>query len=164
MRSTDPISAASAGTKLPMCASSTINAVCRMKVDLPPMLGPVMIIILCCGLSSASLATNGSLSMFSTTGCRPPVIFTMAFSFKIGRQRESVSDRSARQAITSSSEMAVAVSCNLGSCSPRTSSNCSYNSFSRASARLLLLRALSSNSLSSGVIKRSAFFSVWRRT
>ena len=42
IRSTGPIRAKLAGTKLPMRAINTINAVCRMKVDLPPMLGPVM--------------------------------------------------------------------------------------------------------------------------
>ena len=41
MRSTRPIFASRAGTKLPICAMSTISAVCRRNVDLPPMFGPV---------------------------------------------------------------------------------------------------------------------------
>ena len=36
-----PITARAAGTKLPQYASSTISAVWRMNVDLPPMFGPV---------------------------------------------------------------------------------------------------------------------------
>ena len=43
------------------------------------------------------------------------------------------------------------------------SSNCSNSHFSRASARSWALSALSSKVFSSGVMKRSAFFSVWRR-
>ena len=41
--STTPIFAYSAGTKQPICAISTIIAVCRMNVDLPDMFGPVII-------------------------------------------------------------------------------------------------------------------------
>ena len=40
-RSTTPIRAARAGTKLPICASTTISAFWRRKVLLPAMLGPV---------------------------------------------------------------------------------------------------------------------------
>ena len=42
IRSTGPTRAALAGTKLPQRASSTTSATERMKVDLPPMLGPVI--------------------------------------------------------------------------------------------------------------------------
>ena len=41
-----PISADAAGTKLPTWAIRTMSAVCLMYVDLPAMLGPVMIDIL----------------------------------------------------------------------------------------------------------------------
>ena len=41
MRSTTPMRALAAGTKLPTCASSTISATCRRYVDLPAMFGPV---------------------------------------------------------------------------------------------------------------------------
>ena len=40
-RSTIPICADSAGTKLPICARMAISAFCRRNVDLPAMLGPV---------------------------------------------------------------------------------------------------------------------------
>ncbi len=42
MRSTRPMCASAAGTKLPTWANSVISATCRMKVDLPAMLGPVI--------------------------------------------------------------------------------------------------------------------------
>ena len=45
----------------------------------------------------------------------------------------------------------------------RASSSCSYNHFSRARARSCADKALSSKALSSGVMNRSAFLSVWRR-
>src|SRR6202022_2719397 len=41
-RSTMPIRARDAGTKLPICASSAISAFWRRKVDLPAILGPVI--------------------------------------------------------------------------------------------------------------------------
>ena len=41
--STTPIFAEDAGTKLPICAISVINATCLMYVDFPAMLGPVII-------------------------------------------------------------------------------------------------------------------------
>ena len=41
-RSTMPIRAREAGTKLPICAISAISAFWRRKVDLPAMLGPVI--------------------------------------------------------------------------------------------------------------------------
>ena len=47
--------AASAGTKLPICAISTMRAVCRNRADLPAMLGPVIIMICCLSLSSSTL-------------------------------------------------------------------------------------------------------------
>ena len=40
-RSTAPMRAAAAGTKLPACASTAINAFWRRKVLLPAMFGPV---------------------------------------------------------------------------------------------------------------------------
>ena len=47
-----PILAAAAGTKLPICAIKTINAVCRNNALLPAMFGPVIIIICCSSVSS----------------------------------------------------------------------------------------------------------------
>ena len=49
--STTPIWADEAGTKEPICAISTMRAVCRSRADLPAMLGPVIIMI-CCDVSS----------------------------------------------------------------------------------------------------------------
>src|SRR6202012_4197525 len=40
-RSTTPMCAFLAGTKEPICAKITVNATCRINVDLPAMLGPV---------------------------------------------------------------------------------------------------------------------------
>ena len=68
--STIPTTALSAGTKLPICAISTINAVWRMYVDLPAIFGPVIMETLFLVLSRyVSLAMNISLSIIcSTTG------------------------------------------------------------------------------------------------
>ena len=51
IRSTIHIFAESAGTKEPVCAISTISAVCLIYVDLPAILGPVIIEILFMPLS-----------------------------------------------------------------------------------------------------------------
>ena len=70
MLSTMPISADDAGTKLPICAISTIRAIWRIYVDLPAILGPVMIATLSLLLSRyTSFGTNGaSFKSASTTG------------------------------------------------------------------------------------------------
>ena len=59
-RSTIPTLARAAGTKLPAWASTAISAVWRRKVDLPPMLGPVISHSRSSGPSDRSLATNRS--------------------------------------------------------------------------------------------------------
>ena len=65
MRSTSPISALSAGTKLPICAINTISATWRMYVDFPAMFGPVTIATRKFSPSSAvSLGTNFSSTKF----------------------------------------------------------------------------------------------------
>ncbi|OQC71357.1 MAG: hypothetical protein BWX45_01194 [Deltaproteobacteria bacterium ADurb.Bin002] len=71
--STTPMRAREAGTKLPICARSTIRATCRIYVDFPAMLGPVMTSRRFCRKSSSvSLGTNPSfLRAASTTGWRP---------------------------------------------------------------------------------------------
>ena len=76
--STMPTRAALAGTKLPICAISTISATCRMYVDLPAMFGPVMIATRPpSGLRFVSFGTKReSFNTCSTTGCRPAVICT----------------------------------------------------------------------------------------
>ena len=56
--STTPIDADFAGTKEPICAISTISAVCLNKADLPDILGPVIMMICWVSLSKyTSLAT-----------------------------------------------------------------------------------------------------------
>ena len=54
MRSTSPTRARAAGTQDPIWASSTISAVCRSQVLLPPMFGPVT--IACRGSLAAEMA------------------------------------------------------------------------------------------------------------
>ncbi len=82
-----PIFALSAGTNEPICAINTINAVWRIYVDLPAILGPVITAILFLPLSRyVSLATNKSLLIiFSTTGWRPFLISIQPFLFITGR-------------------------------------------------------------------------------
>ncbi len=76
-RSITPITARSAGTKLPTCASTAISAFWRRKVLLPAMFGPVSSHSRRCSDRSASLAMNRAAwraSACSTTGWRPPWI------------------------------------------------------------------------------------------
>ena len=124
------------------------------------MLGPVIISMSCSELSSNPLATNGSSKISSTTGWRPEVISIPRSATSLGGVKRSVLARSARLINTSNSAKPVAVSCNVKRSSAKRSTNFSYRCFSRDNERLLALRALSSNSFNSGVIKRSAFLSV----
>ncbi len=73
IRSTTPMRAALAGTRLPIWAISTISATWRMKVDLPAMLGPVMTRIWLSRVSmTTSLGTKRSPRFIaSITGWRP---------------------------------------------------------------------------------------------
>ena len=65
---TTDILAESAGTKLPIWASSTMSAVCRIYVDLPDIFGPVIIAIRSAFLSIyVSFGTNISFSSISST-------------------------------------------------------------------------------------------------
>ena len=84
-----PIRASDAGTKEPICAISTIRAVCLRSADLPAMFGPVRIMICCDLLSSMiSLGTNSSPAgmRVSITGCRPARMSILVLSFTSGRQ------------------------------------------------------------------------------
>ena len=74
--STILICAESAGMKLPIWAINVINDTCRRYVDLPAMLGPVIIIIWSSELLSwVSLAINWFSGMIrSMRGCRPFLI------------------------------------------------------------------------------------------
>ena len=72
-RSTTPIRALRAGTKLPTWASSTMSAACRMYVDFPAMFGPVITRHSTSpDASRRSFGTNRAPSVLSSsTGCRP---------------------------------------------------------------------------------------------
>ena len=74
--STTPILAEVAGTKLPTCAINVIIATCLIYVDLPAILGPVIIDNLFSSLSKyVSFSTKTPVpSIFSITGCLPPLI------------------------------------------------------------------------------------------
>ena len=95
MRSTGPISALSAGTNEPDAAMSTMTAAWRMKVDLPPMFGPVMTSMRVLSSSRVSLGTKGASETCSTTGWRPAVIRMPASLTSTGRLSRSVWARSA---------------------------------------------------------------------
>ena len=75
-RSTMPTRARRAGTNEPICAMTTMSAVCRITVDLPAMLGPV--ITMSCASSGSSVVSLGTkrpaAASFSTTGWRPSSI------------------------------------------------------------------------------------------
>ncbi len=74
-RSTMPTRARDAGTKLPICARSTISPTCRRIVDFPAMLGPVRMITRALSVSITSFGMNLSRGiMRSTTGWRPPTM------------------------------------------------------------------------------------------
>ena len=86
--STIPMRARSAGTKQPICANSTIRAVCRNKADLPAIFGPVIIIICWCSVSSnTSLGTYCSPigNCVSITGWRPCLMSNTSESSTTGR-------------------------------------------------------------------------------
>ena len=68
MRSISPMIASLAGTNEPMRAMIAIKAVWRIKVDLPPMLGPEITARLRLSLNSTPLEMNGVLFKYSTTG------------------------------------------------------------------------------------------------
>ena len=163
IRSMGPMLRCLAGTKLPMWASRVMMAVWRMNVDLPPMLGPVIINRRRAGVRSTSFATNGPSSICSTTRCRPSTMWMPVSDCSSGRLSDKVRLRSAKQASTSSCARAVDVACRALNSTSRSSSRASYRCFSLFRARPRLLRALSSNSFRAGVMKRSAFFRVWRR-
>ena len=87
IRSTAQISALRAGIKLPIWVMSTSRATCRMYVDLPAMLGPVMITIRSSvEFNVTLLGTKISLSRSrSTTGWRPSRIRISPLLFSSGR-------------------------------------------------------------------------------
>ena len=69
-----------AGTKEPICAIRAMIAVCRIYVDLPAILGPVITAMrLSVQSSEVSLGTKREWeSTFSTTGCLPSRISSLS--------------------------------------------------------------------------------------
>ena len=86
--STTPISASVAGTKHPTCAINVINATCLIYVDLPAILGPVIIANLSPSLSKyVSFGTKFPIpTIFSITGCLPSFILIFPLSVTTGLQ------------------------------------------------------------------------------
>ena len=72
-----------------------------MKVDFPPMFGPVMIAMLVVALTFKSFAMKASVDAARTTGCQPCCMFMPVSSEKLGQQKSSALARSAKQASTS---------------------------------------------------------------
>ena len=86
--STTPMCASEAGTNEPTCAINVINATCLIYVDLPAMLGPVIIDNLFSSLSRyVSFSTNTPVpSILSITGCLPPLMSKIPESSTSGIQ------------------------------------------------------------------------------
>ena len=76
------------GTKLPTCAISVIKATCLIYVDLPAILGPVIIDNLFSSLSKyVSFGTKFPIpTIFSITGCLPSFILIFPLSVTTGLQ------------------------------------------------------------------------------
>ena len=88
IRSTTPRRAARAGTKLPIWAISDISATCLMRVDLPAMLGPVMIMKRSASESRVTSFGTKPLSrlILSTTGWRQSLSSIVGCGANSGRQ------------------------------------------------------------------------------
>ena len=88
IRSTTPSLAARAGTKLPIWAISDMRATCLMRVDLPDMLGPVMIMKRSASESKVTSFGTKPFSrlILSTTGWRESLSSTMECGTNSGAQ------------------------------------------------------------------------------
>eukprot|EP00951_Prasinocladus_malaysianus_P017041 scaffold133980_cov36-Prasinocladus_malaysianus.AAC.2 len=89
------------------CAMTTMRAVWRIKQLLPPMLGPVTSMALCCPLppppSRVSLATHWAGSRASSIGWRPPRIDIWGSSSgptSSGRQKPAPEDTCGHRHVT----------------------------------------------------------------
>ncbi|QWQ10914.1 hypothetical protein KN198_11290 [Ralstonia solanacearum] len=122
-----------------------------MKVDLPPMFGPVISSSLRVSWSTQSLATNCS-TCCSTTGWRARISSMPGASVSAGRDHDSAWARSASVASTSACASAAAMRLSTGRCGSSFCSRSSYRYFSRDRARSWAESALSSNAFSSGVM------------
>src|SRR5919108_749881 len=150
-RSIRPSRAERAGTKAPICASTTMWPVCRRYTDLPAMLGPVRITTRASSSRRRSFGVTGSPERASSTGWRPSTISRAPPASTTGRTWPRVWATSASPAVTSSSASARAVASRSAArvaTRPRSSSNSAYSSLRRRSSAP---SALASYSLSSGV-------------
>ena len=156
--STIPILALVAGTKLPICAIRTMRAVWRSTVDLPAMLGPVIMrTSLLVWSRWMSFGTKRPLGMDSSiTGCLPSWIMISLSLSTSGRTylcRLAASPRLARKSILAISDAALSILELSWATLALISQNRRYSSSSRFSSAPT---TLSSNSFNSGVMKRSA--------
>jgi hypothetical protein len=124
-----------------------------MKVDLPPMFGPVISSRRRSGDSAQSLAMKRSIC-FSTTGWRPCSIADARRSFTSSGARQSLRTACSASAVSASS-WASAWAMPLqraDDAAPAPASSCVVQQLSRASARSCADSALSSKAFSSGVM------------
>ena len=109
--STSPISACSAGTKEPTCASMDIKAFCRRNVLFPAMFGPVISHIRSFSPIRQSLLTKAlpcSSKPKVTVGCLPPIILWFRLRLMTGRTNFCSSARIAKEQPMSSSSSTAA--------------------------------------------------------
>ena len=128
------------------------------------MLGPVRMIIRASGVSVTSFGMNWSRGIIrSTTGWRPRTISSTGPSSTTGRTYPSRAATSANAANTSRWAQRPAIPCNRAISAPMRARSASNNSRSSDSIRSVACNTFSSNSLSAGVMYRSAPVSVCRR-
>ena len=124
--STIPILTRFAGTKEPICAMSTMRAVCRNTADFPDMFGPVIIMICCVSLSSVmSFAMYGSFGgrRNSIMACLPCSISNLFSSVNSGAQYLFATATVAKEANASISASTRAFNCILTKCGSVSSIN-----------------------------------------
>mmetsp|Transcript_13810 Transcript_13810/g.37312 ORF Transcript_13810/g.37312 Transcript_13810/m.37312 type:complete len:393 (-) Transcript_13810:2644-3822(-) len=131
------------GTKQPTCAISTHAPTCRMKVDLPPMLGPVMIWNqLSPRRMTQSFLMKSTPSCASTQGCRDPSRDSSPASASTTSGRAygsgALAAKSANPASTSSSDKRLVRPSHTSTKERATSTTCSTNSFCSSSYFALL--------------------------
>ena len=165
MRSTIPMRAALAGTKLPICAISTIRPICRKTVDLPAMFGPVRMIMRASRGSRRSFGMNLSRGiMRSTTGWRPAAMSSSKSSrhrrTDVSLARRDIGERAQHIELGDRARDALQPRDLADPPSARSASN---SSRSRVSIRSAAVSTCSSYSLSAGVTKRSPDVIVCRR-
>mmetsp|Transcript_6351 Transcript_6351/g.14032 ORF Transcript_6351/g.14032 Transcript_6351/m.14032 type:complete len:243 (-) Transcript_6351:341-1069(-) len=148
-----------AGTKQPICAIITINAVCFMYTVLPDPLGPVTMCIFSSGLRNRSLLMNDDASwcvaIVETTGWRP-AFMTMGPSGVITGRVNGCGERATRSAKdeSMSSIATLSVSVNRQSMLVRRSAKRAWiSSCVRLRACVMASLALSDSELNSSVLQ-----------